>query len=82
MAMDLTTAHDHPAVLLTERRQEMAATILRDYESERGITFAALDNDTLASLRAAYEAIDGPNSGQAMADLVNAVGDLLGLGEG
>jgi hypothetical protein len=86
--MDLTQAHDHPAALLRHQRHcrtGAAAEILRDYESDKGVTFAALDNGALEDVTKAYETLRLAEQGwvngifPAARDLLDALDALLGL---
>lgn len=99
MATDLKTVYDHPARVLNTYAADAyardgdtsargnaystAATRLLGYELENGITFAALDNETLDAVRAAWQQVTSGegNQGLAMADLVGEIRDLLGLEE-
>lgn len=64
MPTDLTKVSDHPATLLETRPSGVPAldipriltdaAFLRNYERLMSVTFAALDNDTLAAVREAY----------------------------
>lgn len=90
--IDLATIHDHPIQVLLRTpgipvgTYTAAVRRLSDYEAEHKVTFTALDNDTLANLREAYEAsmVALPNTGDHRAvdvDVLRAVADLLGLEE-
>ena len=72
---DLTTARDHPAVVLTHSGFSDAADVLYNYEREGDVTFAALDNSALEAVVEAYE--DGTDP----SEFISAVVDLLGLGD-
>lgn len=92
MSTDLTTVPDHPAAVLANHptldavtRGESAA-VLRTYEQRHGVTFAALDNDALAALRAAWAMPeDAQNDAgrqqqvERWAAIEDAARDLLGL---
>lgn len=56
-----------------------AADLLRQHEAMHQVTFAALDNDTLARVREAYEHPHETSAFRAGDDLADAVRDLLGL---
>lgn len=95
--VDLTTMHDHPAVLLdAEARRSLhdvermairrAAQTLRDHEAAHGVTFSTFDNGALAAVRDAYGRTKTETRGWhkhtvALNDLQDAVRDLLGLGD-
>jgi hypothetical protein len=96
MSTDLNTVKDHPATLLRDfyapqhatpgvvQAYQTAATALTGYEQVNNVTFAALDNDTLAAVRGSYaQAQEAPVGShiytEALRDLYRAVGDLLGL---
>lgn len=55
-----------------------ASSVLRGVEMTTDVTFAALDNKTLAAAREAYDALSYAD-GLTVAEFVSAVGDLLGL---
>lgn len=90
MSTDLARVNDHPAAVLerqanvTQMVAHTAAEALREYEQEKKVTFAALDNDTLAIVRQAYENVQMLPSGltaymASQRELNQAIGDLLGL---
>ena len=64
---------------------ERAAHVLREYEAQHDVTFAALDNDALANLRDAWDACadssDVPAFLKQVKVVFEAISDLLGLGE-
>jgi hypothetical protein len=81
MPTNLTTVRDHPAAILQADNFQYAARSLTDYEVEHKITFAALDNDALAEVRAQYaiDPFDAPSTVGLLNDLRAAVNSLLGL---
>ena len=95
MPTDLNTVKDHPAQILNDRDAslttddgrmpddlEYAANVLRAYESNNNVTFAALDNDALAVLRDAYEGVvnqQGYISRERVSALLSAIDGLLGM---
>lgn len=97
MATDLTKVQDHPAELLLRKAAQdrherlgtevarqgikSAAETLRKHEQEHGVTFAALDNETLARVAETYD-LYARQPGQYKAyEVCDAVRDLLGLGD-
>lgn len=89
MTTDLKAVPDHPVNVLREGMKTWdyipfsgPATVIRTYEKEHDVTFAALDNVTLEMVRKEYEEfLTGAGDinyigGQGLAD---AVRDLLGL---
>lgn len=60
-----------------------SASVLRRYEAEHGVTFAALDNDTLERIRQAEDiwSEGDERAGDALLEIGQAVRDLLGLGQ-
>ena len=90
MATDLTKVNDHPAALLETgnlndvKTEVDAARALRRYEQDRGVTFAALDNEALARVREAYDranTVRTDDRESALSDFQDAVSDLLGLSD-
>lgn len=88
MPTDLTAVRDHPAAILAAIPQGaspqptglLAALALLEHEERHGVTFAALDNDALASVREAYDALDNTEpTFEQVRDLARSVADLLGL---
>lgn len=90
MSTDLLTVHDHPVNVLREGMKAWdyipfsgPATVIRTYEKEHDVTFAALDNDALQEVREAYntflDAQDGYIPPRGGSDLANAISALLGL---
>lgn len=65
------------------RSLHVAAATLDSYERAHSVTFAALDKDTLASLREAYDRLSDSDQYEdrviAANDVANAVRDLLGF---
>ena len=51
---NLHMANDHPSALLSNTELYSEAALLRTYEDEHDVTFAALDNDTLNAIREVY----------------------------
>lgn len=53
VGMDLSSAHDHPSNIIVRATDSTSrtATLLHEYEQEHDVTFAALDNDTLAEVQ-------------------------------
>jgi hypothetical protein len=82
---------DHPAALIDADKWDAdahpftAATFLRHYEERHGVTFEALDVQTLDAARAAYQqTTEGETPSDrhgARDDLVRLVGDLFGWAE-
>lgn len=60
-----------------------AAEFLRNYEYQHGVTFAALDNDVLQSVRNSYariaQAVTLPQANMEREEFIHAVAELLGL---
>lgn len=99
MVTDLKAAYDHPANLLRRvsarwRQRDLdqsagysrSADALAIYEKNNDVTFAALDNGTLATIREQFNAardVDLPMDvrNEAAEDVLRAVTDLLGLGD-
>jgi len=89
MATDLSTVTDHPARIITDNFKpefHAPADYLRAHEDEHQVTFAALDNVTLAGVREAYEQVAAAplhslDRERALETLYSYVGDLLGLND-
>lgn len=84
MPTDLTNVYDHPAVILEEDCYPVVAGRLRYYEITHGVTFAALDNEALQDVRAAYEqlaatSLDPAEIIWAAQELKRTIACLLGL---
>lgn len=95
MSTDLTTVYDHPANVIGEWLADLptphaerpggirAAEVLRAHERENNVTFAALDNATLAAVKETYEAGESATGlvdvSTAHSVLRSVVADLLGL---
>lgn len=98
MSTDLNAVKDHPATILSALADTLieggwvratvadTANVLREYEQEHAVTFAALDNDALAAVRDAHALVERSDLGsvqrvRALSALYLAVGGLLGLGD-
>jgi hypothetical protein len=86
MPADLKTARDHPAVLLSTHSTPGAVSgaLLNQYEDERKVTFAALDNEALVTVVSLYSALSNEDNGSdekyhLLEGFTSAVRDLLGL---
>lgn len=87
--IDLKTSETHPVLVLRTvgNRHDTAeyngaASLLEAYETAREVTFAALDNDTLAAIREEYAAMQDATQQVAdriARDIVGLVRDLLHL---
>lgn len=75
---NLKNIYDHPAVLLRHYGNPAHADHLTKYEEEHGVTFVALDNETLARVQEAYDNY-GKHGDAGRQEFRSAVADLLGL---
>lgn len=85
MSTDLTAVNDHPVQVLLQAGDSFGHEVLVQHQTNKGVTFAALDDDTLNDLIGAWEAwADSENDNarlHALDAVMNGVRDLLGLGE-
>ena len=89
MPTNLDSVRDHPANLLMAFEPGIAhgfvgaAGHLLDYEADKGVTFAALDNEALATVREDFAAVcanvNSPQMPNEVRNLIDSVRDLLGL---
>lgn len=87
MPADLRTINDHPAVLLLEAGDSFGHEVLRQHETIKGVTFAALSNETLDAVYQEYmlwshgSDVSDQDTAAGYGRLARAISGLLGLAD-
>ena len=80
--------YDHPVQILRDVKTagptaraafDISAKVLEEYEKDKGVTFEALDTETLARVKELYAQTTASRVAYDVPELLGALRDLLGL---